>query len=211
MKQIVFLFLTFSSCLLANQKILLIGDSLTAGYGVSAKDNYPNQLQLMIRNSGMQYKVVNAGISGDTTAGGKSKISGYLLKHKPKIVVIALGANDAFRGKSVRAMKQNLEFMIKKVIESNGVAVLAGMHAPPNYGKKYTKRFRAIYEKLKTKYQLPFIPFLLEGVAAEKSLNLGDGIHPNPNGYRKISKLVFNTIKKIHDENKIKKKVLQKK
>ncbi|MEE9164922.1 MAG: arylesterase, partial [Nitrospinota bacterium] len=142
---------------------------------------------------GLPHRVVNAGVSGDTTAGGLRRIHG-ILKQKPDIVILALGSNDGLRGFPPAEIKKNLDAIIKICLERGTKVLLAGMRIPPNYGPKYTGEFKAIYHRLAKKYNLPFIPFLLDGVAGKRGLNQSDGIHPKAEGYAVVTELVWQAL-----------------
>ena len=170
--------------------VLAFGDSLTAGHGVKEEESYPSRLQLKITSAGFPHKVVNAGVSGDTTAGGVRRIR-WLMKHEPKIVILALGANDGLRGLSADEMQRNLETMIEVCQEHNARVLLAGMKALPNYGEDYMREFETVFPSLAEKYNLAFLPFLLEGVAGEREHTQPDGLHPVASGYRIVTDLVW--------------------
>ena len=170
--------------------VLALGDSLTAGFGVDAEENFPSRLQVKIDNAGLAYKVVNAGVSGDTTAGGVRRIN-WLMKHKPQIVILALGANDGLRGLSTDEMGSNLETMIRISQEHGARVLLAGMKALPNYGEDYIIKFESVYPELAKKYDLVYLPFLLEGVAGVREYTRPDGLHPTGSGYKIIADLVW--------------------
>lgn len=170
---------------LGTNSIVAFGDSLTAGFGVPAEESYPAQLQRRLEAAGYRYRVINAGVSGDTTAGGVRRVE-WVLKSRPRLVILELGANDGLRGLDVNHVRSNLEEIIRRLQSAGVTVVLAGMKLPPNYGQEYTARFAAIYPELARKYQIPFIPFFLEGVATHPALNQGDGIHPTGAGYRII-------------------------
>ena len=170
--------------------VLALGDSLTAGFGVDAEENFPSRLQVKIDNAGLAYKVVNAGVSGDTTAGGVRRIN-WLMKHKPQIVILALGANDGLRGLSTDEMRSNLETMIRISQEHGARVLLAGMKALPNYGEDYIIKFESVYPELAKKYDLVYLPFLLEGVAGVREYTRPDGLHPTGSGYKIIADLVW--------------------
>ena len=170
--------------------ILALGDSLTAGFGVSEKENYPSRLQVILKEKGYPHKVVNAGVSGDTSAGGLRRLD-WLMKHNPKIVILALGANDGLRGMPVVEMQSNLEKIIQQCQKNNVKVLLAGMKMLPNYGKDYTEAFHQVYHYLSKKYDLPLIPFLLEGVAGIRKYTREDGIHPEGAGYKIITETVW--------------------
>lgn len=170
--------------------VLAFGDSLTAGYGVKDEENYPSKLQAKIVSAGFPHKVINAGVSGDTTAGGVRRIR-WLMKHEPEIVILALGANDGLRGLSVDEMRKNLETMIAICREHNAQILLAGMKALPNYGEDYMREFETVFPELAKKHDLIFLPFLLEGVAGEREYTQSDGLHPLASGYSIITDLVW--------------------
>ena len=170
--------------------ILAFGDSLTAGHGVQDRDSYPSRLQVILREKGYPYRVVNAGVSGDTTAGGVRRIN-WLLKHKPKIVILALGANDGLRGLAIDEMHANLQKIIETCREHNAEVLLAGMKIPPNYGEKYSQDFVEVYSRLSEEYKIPLLPFLLEGIAAKREYTQDDGIHPLGAGYEVVTQTVW--------------------
>ena len=174
-------------------RIVAFGDSLTAGLGVGAEETYPAQLQRRLDSQGLPYRVINAGVSGDTTAGGLRRVD-WVLKSRPDIVILELGANDGLRGLKLQETKANLEKIIQRCRDASVRVVLAGMKLPPNYGTEYTKSFEAIYPALAKQFRLPLIPFFLEGVAGSTSLNQPDGIHPTSEGYRIIADLVMETV-----------------
>lgn len=182
-------------------RIVAFGNSLTAGLGVAAEDSYPSQLQRRLDQDGFQYRVINAGVSGDTTAGGLRRIS-WVLKSQPHIVILELGANDGLRGLSLRETKANLERIIQQCQSASVTVVLAGMKLPPNYGAEYTNGFESIYAALASQYQLVLIPFFLDGVAGSTSLNQADGIHPTGDGYRIIVDKVMGTVRPLLDRAK---------
>ena len=182
-------------------RIVAFGNSWTAGLGVAAEDSYPSQLQRRLDQDGFQYRVINAGVSGDTTAGGLRRIS-WVLKSQPHIVILELGANDGLRGLSLRETKANLERIIQQCQSASVTVVLAGMKLPPNYGAEYTNGFESIYAALASQYHLVLIPFFLDGVAGSTSLNQADGIHPTGNGYRIIVDKVMGTVRPLLDRAK---------
>jgi acyl-CoA thioesterase I len=175
--------------------ILFLGDSLTEGLGVSKEESFPNLVQSLIQNElKKDITVINGGVSGSTTSDALARLKWYL-KRKPYIVFVALGANDGLRGLNLEESQKNLEEIIKYAQESNAKVLLAGMLIPPNYGPEYSKRFKEMYEQIKSKYNLKSMPFLLDGVAGKKELNQNDGIHPNVEGHKYIAKKVFEFIK----------------
>lgn len=165
--------------------IVAFGDSLTAGLGMGADEAYPAQLQRRLDAQGFRYRVINAGVSGETTAGGLRRVP-WILKSQPAIVILELGANDGLRGLRLEETKANLEQMIQHIQRSGAKIVLAGMTLPPNYGKDYIDGFERIYPELAKRYHLPLIPFFLEGVAGSRELNQADGIHPTAAGYERV-------------------------
>lgn len=178
----------------AEKRILIIGDSLTEGYGVSKESAYPNQLEKLIKKKFPNYKVINAGSSGSTSASAVPRMKWHL-KKTPKILILALGGNDGLRGFPVEATKKNLSQAIDMALQKKTVVYLAGMKIPVNYGKKYRTEFEKVYNDLKKDKKIKMIPFLLKGVGGEPSLNLADGIHPNEKGHEKIAQTVFEAIK----------------
>lgn len=177
-------------------RIVAFGDSLTAGLGVSAEESYPAQLQRRLDNLHYHYRVVNAGVSGDTTAGGLRRIS-WVLNSKPQVVILELGGNDGLRGLNLDQTKSNLERIIQRLQQAGVIIILAGMKLPPNYGQEYTARFEAMYQTLAKQYHLPLIPFFLEGVAASPDLNQADGIHPTKEGYRIVVEQILKTLRPL--------------
>ncbi len=173
--------------------IVAFGDSLTAGLGVRQDESYPARLQRKLDAAGYAYRVVNAGVSGETTAGGARRVS-WVLKNKPAIVILELGGNDGLRGLSLSETKDNLERIIQQLQQASVTVVLAGMKLPPNYGKDYTDGFELLYQALAKQYRLTLIPFFLDGVAGSSSLNQADGIHPTGEGYRIIVEKIFPTL-----------------
>lgn len=165
--------------------IVAFGDSLTAGLGVAADDSYPSQLQRRLDAAGYRYRVINAGVSGDTTAGGLRRVE-WVLKSRPRLVILELGANDGLRGIDLAQTRTNLEQIIRRLHAAGVTVVLTGMKLPLNYGPEYTERFATIYPDLARAYRLAFLPFFLEGVAAQTALNQADGIHPTDEGYKVV-------------------------
>lgn len=176
--------------------VLFLGDSLTEGYQLSKAEAYPALVEKALKPRFPQIKVINGGVSGATSASGPKRLDWYL-KAKPDIIVLALGANDGLRGLTVEQAEKNLIEVITKSQEKGIRVVLAGMKIPSNYGADYRTNFEKIYERLAKKYKLTLIPFLLEGVAAEPSLNLPDGIHPNAKGHEIMAKTVLKHLEPI--------------
>jgi acyl-CoA thioesterase-1 len=190
-----------SSALAGESKpvILAFGDSLTAGFGLPEEESYPSLLQEILQREGYPHKVVNAGVSGDTTAGGVRRIN-WLMKHEPKIVILALGANDGLRGLPLGEMEANLEKIIQLCQEKGARVLLAGMKVLPNYGEDYQKEFEAVFSRLQEKYKLVYLPFLLEGVAGVREYTRPDGIHPQADGYKLVAKLVWQHLQPMLEE-----------
>jgi acyl-CoA thioesterase I len=176
--------------------IVAFGNSLTAGLGVARDESYPARLQRTLDAAGYAYRVVNAGVSGDTTAGGARRVS-WILKNKPAIVILELGGNDGLRGLSLSETKANLEQIIQQLQQASVTVILAGMKLPPNYGQDYTDGFEALFKELAKQYRLTLIPFFLDGVAGSPSLNQADGIHPTGEGYRIIVDRIFPLLKPL--------------
>jgi acyl-CoA thioesterase-1 len=163
--------------------IVAFGDSLTAGYGVAPDQAYPALLEARLRAEGYRYRVINAGVSGDTTAGGLRRVD-WTLRSRPDIVLLELGANDALRGLDLGQVRSNLDAMIARFQAAGARVLLLGMRLPPNYGTPYAGEFERLYKDLADRRKIPLMPFFLEGVAAVARLNQPDGIHPTPEGYR---------------------------
>lgn len=176
------------------QTILFFGDSLTAGYGLSPEEAFPALTEKLLIKNGKSVKVVNAGLSGETSAGGLSRLD-WILKQPVEVFVLELGANDGLRGLPLDQTKKNLQSIIDKVKTKypQTKIVLAGMMVPPNMGNEYTNQFQKIFPELAKKNNATLIPFLLNGVAGDSKLNQADGIHPNIEGH----KIVANTVSKI--------------
>ena len=179
--------------------IVAFGDSLTAGLGVQADESYPAQLQRRLDSLGYHYRVINAGVSGDTTAGGLRRVP-WILNNKPELVILELGANDGLRGLPVDHTKSTLRQIIRRLQEAGTRVVLAGMKLPPNYGQDYTASFEAMYQVLAKEHRLSLIPFFLEGVGGSSSLNQADGIHPTKAGYEVIVEQVLKVIRPMLNE-----------
>jgi len=166
--------------------IVVLGDSLTAGFGVAVDEAFPARLQARLRREGYVYRVVNGGVSGDTTAGGLRRVD-WILRARPEVVVVALGANDGLRGLPVSQLKSNLSAIVERLTAEGARVLLAGMRVPPNYGDRYTREYAAAFAEVARRGKTPLMPFLLEGVAAEARLNQPDGIHPNVAGHQAIA------------------------
>jgi len=174
----------------ARPRVLFLGTSLTAGYSLSLDAAYPARLAELLEERGTPIEVVNAGVSGDTSAGGLARLD-WLLREPPDLVFVELGANDGLRGLPVEATEENLLKVIHRAQAVGAGTIVAGMLMPPNYGEEYTERFAAIFPRVAKNTQSPLVPFLLDRVAADPSLNLSDGIHPNPEGHERVAETVL--------------------
>jgi acyl-CoA thioesterase-1 len=174
----------------AERVVVAFGDSLTAGFGVAAEEAWPARLQARLLREGYPYRVVNAGVSGDTTAGGLRRVD-WALKTRPEVAIVALGANDGLRGLSLPAMRDNLRGIVGRFQAAGVRVLLAGMRLPPNYGDEYTRGFVEVFGAVAREARVPLMPFLLDGVAADPRLNQADGIHPNAEGHRALAERVW--------------------
>ena len=177
-------------------RIVALGDSLTAGLGLPIGQAYPTLLQERLNKDGLEYDVVNAGVSGDTSAGGLSRLD-WALDGDVRVLIVALGGNDALRGLPVDQLKRNLAQIIERAQARGITVVLAGMEAPPNFGRPYLVAFHQVYPTLARQYQVALVPFLLQGVAGERALNQPDGIHPTAQGARIVADNVWAVLKPI--------------
>ena len=182
----------------ARPRVVALGDSLTAGLGLPSSQAYPALLQQKLNANGYKYEVVNAGVSGDTSAGGLRRLD-WALEGDVRVLIVALGANDGLRGLRPAEMKKNLEEIITRAKNRKAAVILAGMEAPPNYGPEYTAAFRAVYGDLAREHNLPFMPFLLTNVAGDPSLNQADGIHPNAQGAEIIADALWRILQPMLD------------
>ncbi len=180
------------------QTILFFGDSLTAGYGLSTEEAFPALIEKELNKKANRAKIINGGLSGETSAGGLARID-WLLRQPIQILVLELGANDGLRGLPLDQTRKNLQTIIDKVKAKNPKVkiVLAGMMVPPNMGKQYTNEFKNIYPDLAKKNNATLIPFLLEGVGGIEKLNQSDGIHPNVEGHKIVAKNITPVIEKL--------------
>src|SRR5688500_18175322 len=173
----------------AAPRIVFLGDSLTAGLGLPREQSVPSLIQARLNSEGYRYEVINAGVSGDTSAGGLNRLE-WSLEGDVEILVIELGANDGLRGLPPAQMKRNLNEIISRAQQRDITVILTGMEAPPNYGFAYTSEFRQVFRDLAGEHKVALVPFYLDGVAGVPSLNLQDGIHPNAAGQRIIEQTV---------------------
>jgi acyl-CoA thioesterase-1 len=174
----------------ARPRIVALGDSLTAGLGLSPGEAYPALLQQRLDREGLRYEVVNAGVSGDTSAGGLRRID-WALEGDVKVLIVALGGNDALRGLPVEQLRDNLREIITRARQRGIKVILAGMEAPPNFGAGYTAAFRQTYQDLAKAHDVVLLPFLLDGVAGLPHMNQTDGIHPTADGAQKVADNVW--------------------
>lgn len=166
--------------------VVALGDSLTAGLGVAADEAWPALIESRLRREGYPYRVVNAGVSGDTTAGGLRRVD-WVLRSRPEVAVVALGANDGLRGLPVDELRANLEAIVRRLQAAGVRVLLAGMLVPPNYGRDYARAFGAVFPTVARRTGVPLAPFLLDGVAGDPRLNQPDGVHPTAAGHRIIA------------------------
>jgi acyl-CoA thioesterase-1 len=174
----------------ARPRIVFLGDSLTAGLGLDSDRSFPSLIQRKLKDRGLDYEVINAGVSGDTSAGGLRRLD-WSLEGDVRVLIVALGGNDGLRGLPPADLKKNLAAILDRAKASGIAVILAGMEAPPNNGIDYTNAFRAVYADLAKEYKVTFIPFLLQGVAGDASLNQTDGIHPNVRGAEIVAETVW--------------------
>ena len=177
-------------------RLMVLGDSLTAGYGLPAADAFPVRLEAALEKEGISATVINAGVSGDTTAGGLARIA-WALADKPTHAVVELGANDALRGIDPGTTRRNLDALLARLQAAGVRVLLAGMYAPPNWGREYEEDFRKIYPDLAAKYDIGLYPFFLDGVAARRELNQDDGIHPNEKGVAVIVERILPHVRRL--------------
>lgn len=177
-------------------RIVFLGDSLTAGYGLETSQAFPAILEAKLKAANLPVAIVNAGVSGDTTAGGLRRLD-WLLKQSPDIVVVGLGGNDGLRGLDMKDSENNLRQIIQKCKAANARVLLLGMLIPPNYGPQYTAEFRELYPKLAKELDVALLPFLLEGVGGDPQLNLPDGIHPNAQGHQIVADHVLPVLEPV--------------
>jgi acyl-CoA thioesterase-1 len=171
-------------------RVVFLGDSLTAGLGLGEGDAWPAKVTAALAAEGLPIRAVNAGVSGDTSAGGLSRVD-WILRLEPDVVVVELGPNDGLRGLPLEATEGNLREIVRRIEAAGARVLLVGMRIPPNYGPDYAGGFRDLYPRLAAELGVPLVPFLLEGVGGEPDLNLPDGIHPNAAGHRVVAETVL--------------------
>ena len=193
LKIILILFLTFSYSIIAeSKKLLILGDSISAGYGLKESENWVQLLENSLKMSGQELQIINSSISGDTTIGGLSRIESDLEEHKPNYVLVELGGNDALRGYPINKIKSNLLKIIEASVLAKANPIIMQIRIPPNYGKNYVAAFESIYSEIAEERNIPILTFLLEKVALNKSLMQLDGIHPN----QKAQQIIANQVEK---------------
>jgi acyl-CoA thioesterase-1 len=185
---------TSARALAAERVLVILGDSLTAGLGVAREEAYPALLEARLRRDGLAYRVVNAGVSGDTSAGGLRRVD-WVLRARPDLVVVALGANDGLRAQPVQALRDNLTAIVTRLRAAGARVLLAGMRLPPNYGADYTAAFAGAFPAVARATSVPLLPFLLDGVAGDPALNQADGIHPNASGHRVMAETLWRALR----------------
>jgi acyl-CoA thioesterase-1 len=180
----------------ATRTLAFLGDSLTAGYGVDPEEAYPALIEARLKRKGLDWKVVNAGVSGDTTAGGLRRVD-WVFKQRIDVLFLCLGANDGLRGLPVTEAEQNLRIIVDRAKAKGARVVLAGIEVPENYGADFQKAFSAIFPRVAREKKVTFMPFLLAGVAMQPELNQGDHIHPNAAGHRIVAENVWKVLEPI--------------
>lgn len=180
----------------AGPRVVFLGDSLSAGYGLAEEDAFPAVVARRLAERGHPIHLVNAGVSGDTTAGGLARVD-WVLRQKPAVLVVELGANDGLRGQPLAGIESNLRAIVERGKAAGARVLLTGMLIPPNYGKQYADGFAAIFPRLAQELDVPLVPFLLEGVAAEGQLNQADGIHPTAEGARRVAETVLPYVERL--------------
>lgn len=173
------------------ESIVVLGDSISAGFGIDVNSGWVNLLQQKFNRQQSRYVINNESISGDTSAGGLARIDQVLAKHKPKLVLLELGANDGLRGLSPKEMKSNLAEMVRRCRQAKAKVLLLGMKIPPNYGKRYIDMFYNIYPQLAAELDVPLVPFILEAVALNPDMMQADGLHPNALGQPLIAETIW--------------------
>lgn len=180
--------------------VAFLGDSLTAGLGLAAEEAWPAVLGAELERSGHPIRVLNAGVSGDTTAGGRSRVD-WILAKRPDALVVALGANDGLRGRPVEEIERNLDAIVARALEAGVPVLLAGMKLPPDYGPDYARSFEAVFPRVAASRGVPLVPFLLEGVAGVPALNQADGLHPTAAGQARVAATVLPFLRSLLDSS----------
>jgi len=196
------LFLTgFTSTSASTSTLLVMGDSLSAAYNLRKEAGWVSLLENQLSKSNPEIKIVNASVSGETSQGGLSRFASLLSEYKPRWIILELGANDALRGYPLEQTTKNLEKMIEQAHQSNAKVLLIGNKIPQNYGKRFTEMFFKLYENIANEYKLAYLPFMLEGVALNKSLMQDDGLHPNKDGQPLVLQNILPYLQPLFDEN----------
>lgn len=186
-----------ASAATGERTLLVFGDSLSAAYGLQAEQGWVAQLQRRLQSQGYGYRVVNASVSGETTSGGRNRLERALSQHKPRLVLLELGANDGLRGLPVKETRDNLAFMIDAAKRSGARVLLLGIRMPPNYGPQYTQAFDEMFAGLAKEKKVPLLPFLLQGIALDERFMLPDGLHPNAQGQPLVLANVWPVLKPL--------------
>lgn len=194
LKSLVTAFFLLGSSFAYAKAFVILGDSLTEGYGVPQAASFPSLLQQKVNAEKLDWKIIGAGNSGSTTASGLSRLK-WIMKDKPDYVLILLGSNDGLRGFKAEEIEKNLSQTIEYAQKNNQKVILGQLHVPPNYGKEYGDKFANLYPRLAKKYNIDLAPFVLDGVVGKPQFNLADGIHPNEKGYQIIADKMFKFIK----------------
>ncbi|MDN6859935.1 arylesterase [Pseudomonas sp. CAN2814] len=181
----------------AAQTLLVVGDSISAGLGLDTSQGWVNLLDKRLKEQGFDYQVVNASISGDTTAGGLARLPALLSGQKPKLVLIELGGNDGLRGMAPAQLQQNLNAMVEQSQKSGAKVILLGMRLPPNYGQRYTDAFAKVFDSVASEQKIALVPFFLEGVGGVPGMMQGDGIHPAETAQPRLLDNVWPTLKPL--------------
>lgn len=183
----------------ATTRLMVLGDSLTAGFGLPGDQAFPVQLQSALRARGRAVEVVNAGVSGDTSAGGLARLDWVMRQANAQFAIVELGANDALRGLTPAQMERNLDAIVARLRERGVAVLLTGMLAPPNLGREYGEEFRAVFQRISERHRVALYPFFLDGVAADPQLNQADGIHPNARGVAVIVERILPFVERLLD------------
>lgn len=196
-KVLLLLCLVVSGAVQAAPVILVFGDSLSAGYGLETSQAWPTLLQQRLNNNKQNWRVVNASISGETSAGGLARLPAALAQHKPAIVILELGANDGLRGLPLAAMQDNLGTMIQRIHQAGARVLLVGVRLPPNYGMAYTEKFQHVYETLARQQHVALVPSLLDGIEAKRELFQADGFHPIASAQNQVLENVWKPLQTL--------------
>jgi acyl-CoA thioesterase-1 len=176
--------------------VVFLGDSLTAGFGIAREEAFPAVLDRRLDEAGLPARVVNAGVSGDTSAGGLRRLD-WVLRQQPDVLVVALGGNDGLRALPVEELEANLRKIVRKARDNGARVLLLGVRMPPSHGREYKEAFEAVYPRVAEELDVPLVPYMLEGIAGNPDLNLPDGIHPTAEGHRRIADNVFPTLSEL--------------